>query len=182
LDSKERLAAIRARSPKRGRTGNQRVLHTKAILYDYYTKDVEALLPEGFLQASPEIQRQMALEMIQQDANSRSELKILATAYLDGATNDYGPEDFRSANIPAILSAAKTSFQLWGEKLLPFKGSIFCECEDEEEHVRVETEAIAHDVFEFLPVFLESKAGWEDKWEGLLEQIHFDVGSQRWSI
>ena len=154
----------------------QRVLQTKAIMYDYYTKEVEAILPEGFCQASPEVQRRMAFNMVQQDTNNRRELKILATAFFDGLTKDYGTGDFIAANSPAILSAVKTSFQLWKTQFLPFRGSVFCECEDEDEHVRVETEAVARDVFEFLPDFLESKIEWELEKAGLFEEADFAAG------
>ena len=107
-----------------------------------------ARFPSWFFTSSPEIQHMMALGLAQQEARKRNELVTLALSHILAEVGQYGTCAFRTPASPVVLSAARKAFSEKGMAMFPFKVSPFCNCENEQKHLLVETEILAHAICE----------------------------------
>lgn len=92
----------------------------------------------------------MALGLAQQEARKRDELVTLALSHILAEVGQYGTRAFRTPESPVVLSAARKAFSEKGTAMLPFNVSPFCNCENEQNHLLVETEILAHAICERL--------------------------------
>ncbi|KUJ22131.1 uncharacterized protein LY89DRAFT_778447 [Mollisia scopiformis] len=129
-------------------------------------KEQLAQLPARLISAHSHYQNCKVAEYVQKEEAKLNPLIDHGLAFLLTAEGSYGTRGFRNSSSPAIRGAARKAVEEKdGLALVPFEGSLLCDCKDEEQHKLQLIDEVARAMCEKLNKIDDQKAG-ENNYQG----------------